>query len=241
MYSVKHLALHSRGFALVATMAALLSLSACGDKQPPIDSGAEAPPAVTAKDQAADPVIEANPLRDAYFGETHLHTAYSLDAYIGGARLTPDDAYRFAKGEEMIVNGRKHRISEPLDFAAVTDHAEYLGEMYSTMNEGAPGYDQELLKELRGLSEFEEQEAWFLKYIFKEPGLLFLELRQAAQFFQQLLVVSRCPFVHGGIHLAQVFGVIGDGGKIQWFADTMLAPVDDHFFTLGKSIGIIWR
>jgi len=36
-------------------------------------------------------------LKEAYFGEQHLHTAYSLDAYIGGARLTPSDAYRFAK------------------------------------------------------------------------------------------------------------------------------------------------
>ena len=169
MYSVKHLVLHRRVIALVVAITALPGLSACGDKQPPIDSGVEAPPAVATMDKVADPVIEANPLRDAYFGETHLHTAYSLDAYIGGARITPDDAYRFAKGEEMIVNGRKHRISEPLDFAAVTDHAEYLGEMYSTMNEGAPGYDQELLKELRGLSDFEEQEAWFLKSL----GVLF--------------------------------------------------------------------
>ena len=48
---------------------------------------------------AAHAQVEENPLRDAYFGETHMHTAYSLDAYIGGNRQTPDMAYRFAKGE----------------------------------------------------------------------------------------------------------------------------------------------
>ena len=168
MYKVKHMLLHRSVSALVLAIAVLLSLSACGDKPPPVDaSEAETPPEVTTKDKVAESVIETNPLRNAYFGETHLHTAYSLDAYIGGARITPDDAYRFAKGEEMIINGRKHRISEPLDFAAVTDHAEYLGEMYSTMNDGAPGYDQELLNELRSLSDFEEQEAWFLEYVVK--------------------------------------------------------------------------
>ncbi|MFN9491452.1 MAG: DUF3604 domain-containing protein, partial [Sphingobacteriales bacterium] len=40
--------------------------------------------------------IVSNPMKEAYFGETHIHTAYSLDAYIGGARLRPEDAYRFA-------------------------------------------------------------------------------------------------------------------------------------------------
>lgn len=109
--------------------------------------------------------IPENPLKDAYFGETHLHTSYSLDAYIGGGRLMPDSAYRFAKGETVMLNGKEHNIVKPLDFAAVTDHAEYIGEMYSTQVEGAPGYDQEKLVELRGLKTYEEQEKWFLKEV----------------------------------------------------------------------------
>jgi hypothetical protein len=116
---------------------------------------------------AAEAKAPSNPLREAYFGETHVHTAYSLDAYIGGARLTPDHAYRFAQGDTMTVNGQKHRIVEPLDFAAVTDHAEYLGEMYSTMVAGAPGYDQDRLKELRALNSIDERETWFLNYVVK--------------------------------------------------------------------------
>jgi len=115
--------------------------------------------------KAAD--IPSNPLKDAYFGEQHLHTAYSLDAYIGGARLTPDGAYRFAKGEEVEVGGVKVKLHAPLDWADVTDHAEYIGEMYSTMNEKAPGYDNEQLRQLRSLSTIEEREKWFLEYVVK--------------------------------------------------------------------------
>jgi len=109
--------------------------------------------------------VKENPLKDAYFGETHLHTSYSLDAFIGGARLSPDDAYRFAKGETVVLSGREHNIVKPLDFAAVTDHAEFIGEMLSAQVEDAKGYDNEQLVELRSLTSFEEQEAWFLKYV----------------------------------------------------------------------------
>ena len=109
--------------------------------------------------------VAENPQRNLYYGETHMHTAYSLDAFIGGTRQTPADAYRAAKGETVVVNGRPHQIRRPLDFAAVTDHAEYIGEMYSTLNEGAPGYDHPLISQLRGLSNTEEREKWFFKYV----------------------------------------------------------------------------
>jgi hypothetical protein len=107
--------------------------------------------------------VRENPLKAAYFGETHVHTSYSLDAYIGGARLSPADAYRFAKGEAFTVNGQRHDIRKPLDFCAVTDHAEYIGEMYTTQVPGAPGYDDPKTQELRGLKTFEEQEHWYLQ------------------------------------------------------------------------------
>ena len=65
----------------------------------------------------------------------------------------------------MVVNGAKHNIVKPLDFCAVTDHAEFIGEMYSTQVPGAKGHDNEQLVELRSLTKFEEQEAWFVKYV----------------------------------------------------------------------------
>ena len=101
------------------------------------------------QETATAPDAATNPLRDVYFGETHMHTAYSLDAYIGGTRLTPADAYRFVRGETVTVNGKPYTRKRPLDFVAVSDHAEYIGEMYSTMVEGAPGHDQDLLKQWR--------------------------------------------------------------------------------------------
>ncbi len=114
--------------------------------------------------QSASTVPE-NPLNAAFFGDTHVHTSFSLDAYLGGARLTPADAIRFAMGETVAVNGIQRTLQRPLDFIAVSDHAEYLGEMYSTMYEDAPGFDQELLEQLRTMTDTEERRVWFEKYV----------------------------------------------------------------------------
>ena len=63
-----------------------------------------------------------------YFGDTHLHTVYSADAGLFGNQLTPDDAYRFAKGEAIDSStGLRARLQLPLDFLVVSDHAENLG------------------------------------------------------------------------------------------------------------------
>lgn len=109
--------------------------------------------------------VPENPIKDAYFGETHVHTSFSMDSFIGGNRLTPNDAYRFAKGETISVNDVLHNIGRPLDFAAVSDHAEFLGEMLSTQIVDAPGHYQEALSDLRGLNSIDDQRAWFLKYV----------------------------------------------------------------------------
>jgi hypothetical protein len=62
------------------------------------------------------------------FGDTHLHTAFSMDAGAFGARLTPRDAYRFARGEEMTSNsGQPVKLSRPLDFLVVADHSDGMG------------------------------------------------------------------------------------------------------------------
>lgn len=73
-------------------------------------------------------MLERNPHRNAYFGDLHVHTQLSLDAYIFGTRASPDDAYRFAKGDALIhASGNAMQMKKPLDFLAVTDHAAYLG------------------------------------------------------------------------------------------------------------------
>ena len=63
-----------------------------------------------------------------YFGDTHLHSAFSTDAGMFGTRLGPDEAYQFARGEEVISNtGLRVRLQRPLDFLVVADHSENLG------------------------------------------------------------------------------------------------------------------
>ena len=109
--------------------------------------------------------IPENPLKNAYFGETHVHTSFSMDAFIGGARLTPFDAYRFAKGESVSINNVQRNIGRPLDFVAVSDHAEFLGEMLSAQIPTAPGHYQDALSDLRGLSNIDEQREWFVRYV----------------------------------------------------------------------------
>ena len=62
------------------------------------------------------------------WGETHLHTGYSLDAGLFGNRLLHEEAYRFARGEEIRASsGQPVKLSRPLDFLVVADHAENLG------------------------------------------------------------------------------------------------------------------
>ena len=69
-----------------------------------------------------------NPDRDAYFGDLHVHTEYSFDAYNFGTTATPYDAYRYAQGEAIMhPSGYQVQLRTPLDFYAVTDHAMFLG------------------------------------------------------------------------------------------------------------------
>ena len=66
--------------------------------------------------------------KNAYFGDLHVHTRYSFDAFLFGTTTSPDDAYRFARGEAIPhAGGFDIQLDRPLDFYAVTDHAFYLG------------------------------------------------------------------------------------------------------------------
>ncbi len=92
-------------------------------------------------------------LRQPFFGETHVHTSYSFDAYVYSTRNDPNAAYQFAKGTAVTLPGalavsgtpqsRTTQISKPLDFTAVTDHSELFGEMQICTLDAAttPGYD----------------------------------------------------------------------------------------------------
>ena len=89
-----------------------------------------------------------DPLRRPHFGDLHVHTAYSFDANADGARSTPRDAYRFARGARVGIPPyneagkplRTAQLERPIDFAAVTDHAEMLGEIRVCRDPEADGY-----------------------------------------------------------------------------------------------------
>lgn len=72
--------------------------------------------------------------KQLYWGDLHVHTSVSLDAFAFGTIAGPAEAFAFAKGGEMDVLGKKVRLERPLDFVAVTDHAEWLDLMYICTN-----------------------------------------------------------------------------------------------------------
>jgi hypothetical protein len=137
---------------------ALVTLAACGEKPAEAPAkkaealdaakkAAQAPAPDAAKTVAAAPAastapapapaaafesaqrVERNPERNAYFGETHLHTSWSVDAWVMGNRTTgPADALKYAQGETIKHPlGYDIKIETPMDFMGVTDHSEYVG------------------------------------------------------------------------------------------------------------------
>lgn len=85
-----------------------------------------------AEDGEYSPGVDKDHPKNVYWGDTHLHTQNSADAYsLMNTMLSPDDAYRFARGEELTAhNGMRVRLRRPLDFLVVSDHASYLGGYY---------------------------------------------------------------------------------------------------------------
>ena len=90
-------------------------------------SVAQVPDARAATEAAA--VDATGTQQTAYFGDLHIHTMYSFDAFLASERNSPDDAYRYAKGEPIRhrAGGTVQLSGPPLDFLAITDHAEWLG------------------------------------------------------------------------------------------------------------------
>jgi hypothetical protein len=82
------------------------------------------------KEPGYSPYAGRNYPTKVLWGDTHLHTSLSLDARAFGVTLGPEDAYRFARGEEVTAtHGEQIKLSRPLDFLVVTDHSDAMGAM----------------------------------------------------------------------------------------------------------------
>lgn len=136
---------------LLAALAAPLALVGCGG-----DDGDGGRPMVP---DDREPCAERNPRRDVFFGDLHVHTRLSFDAYLNEVRGTPADAYAFAQGAPLRLppldaSGEgtvEVQIDRPLDFAAVTDHAEYLGEIDACTDPGSPIFDTTFCMDFRAV------------------------------------------------------------------------------------------
>ena len=101
--------------------------------------------------EARDPCSDHDPLRRVFFGDLHVHTRNSFDANAFDVETTPEQAYRFALGEPLTLPGSHVlQIDRPLDFAAVTDHSEFLGEVEACTTPGSAAYDTATCQFYRG-------------------------------------------------------------------------------------------
>ena len=121
-------------------------------------TGTDSQPTTLRYTEERQACADRNPLRNLYFGDLHVHTAYSFDAFSYDVRTTPDDAYAFATGATVALpplgpdgkGTRLVKLSRPLDFAAVTDHAELLAETSLCTTEDSPAKDSSTCKAYPG-------------------------------------------------------------------------------------------
>ena len=117
------------------------------------------PPGAPAAASALAPAAECTrrePGKMAFFGDLHVHTGFSMDARTRDLTLTPDDAYRYATGGTVSLPGAnggpgvEARIDRPLDFAAVTDHAEWFAEVRLCTDPESPVFGSDDCRMYRG-------------------------------------------------------------------------------------------
>ena len=101
--------------------------------------------------------LDYQPLRQPFFGDTHVHTAFSFDAWGQGTLAGPGDAYRFAKGESIGMQpyakdgtpSRQIQLRRPLDYAVVTDHSDLMGETRICQDKTLEGYNSLICRVVR--------------------------------------------------------------------------------------------
>ena len=149
---------------------------------PPSATSDSAPAAPAQPAPAAAAPLQPNPERNAYFGETHLHTSWSVDAWIFGNRITgPGDALDYAQGKSIQhPMGFEIEIDTPMDFMGVTDHSEYVaitkeantpGSLVSKLPEAQPM----IMKDPNSAEEQQQVFLYLLKLAASPPVRAFMD------------------------------------------------------------------
>ncbi|MDE2692487.1 MAG: DUF3604 domain-containing protein [Acidobacteriota bacterium] len=153
---------------MLGLLTAALLLIGCGSGEEP---AAEAPTADSLPDAAAP---TPNPTRNAYFGDLHVHTRFSLDAFVFGTTADPNAAYEFAKGGAILhPAGFEMKLDRPLDFQAVADHGWYLGMLAAMTDPSSPAYGHPIAEGVRNARSADERRGNFMAvgpYWNAEPG-----------------------------------------------------------------------
>ena len=129
-----------------------------------------------------------DPLRQVFWGDTHVHTEISFDANMQGTRTTQDDAYAFARGEPIALQPydedgtptRMAAIDRPLDFVMLSDHAEFIGTLDVCNQSGSPGYDSQQCVDYRAAQQFDAMPEFVRDVFVRINGLLNLPPEDAA-------------------------------------------------------------
>jgi len=132
-------------FKIISCLICLFLIACNGEQTPPEQATTtkEATKPTTAK------TADYSETNNAYFGDLHVHTSWSFDAFIYNVRTTPNDAYDFGSGKMIDhVSGKKIQLGRPLDFMAVTDHAEYMGIMKQMLDPNNPLAKLDIAKQI---------------------------------------------------------------------------------------------
>ena len=142
-----------------------LLLLGCGNERPTVID-TNPPPEIFAQrpdfvpTDTRQPCLDQNPDNTAFFGALHIHTNLSFDAWMLGNNNGPENALAFARGEPIFSGPEDLRLQleRPLDFAAVTDHAEQFGQIGICTDPQAADYDHKVCRTMRG-------EVWWAKLL----------------------------------------------------------------------------
>ena len=128
-----------------------------------------APEDTAAEVRTREPCADYSVDKRVFWGDTHIHTALSFDAWAYDVRATPADAWRFAQGDEVDLGFDTRGLDRPLDFAAITDHAEYLAEIPGCTTPGSEAYDTETCTNYRESSTSRAVQLFGVKMSMEDP------------------------------------------------------------------------